>query len=603
MKFQLSYAGAPLDYPTLGFTADADGAILDGTLFDPDLTIPPDARWSVYGGGSAETNITRYATPSPEYLNPVPETTDGWLLAYDTAENRATFQDPADLIETGAWATPLSAAIVRRALTSFGAVDTTGAVAADTTMAAALTWAQSVGGTIVLPVGTVRLNNKITLTNDGDVFSPRQRNVRLTGMGHAWNGMFLDPLLDQGSVLDLRYAGTDADDAKIETRGTGVLELDHLTVTDKGTSSNVWIYTTQTTLMIHDCVFFGNSTKIRRTCDQDVIRMGGTTASYNGTDDSGYAGYGAVIERNQFFRIRRAVHARLWVNSITFRNNTIANSCGSDDLTHGAPFELDSTHTTVPGSPGFSNGCVFAENTVEVTGYMHGFALYGPYTVANWFIANGCWDAEDGGEDPGTYGGDYYFGPDATNNTVLAGPGHSTRIVEDAAVAGTNRLWDFGGIMHGLWQFQAGNTTTPSVILRRVASQSAHMLDLFDEDGVEYGAYIDQLGGINVNVDQNGGVGDAYPVKVVHDSWGTPAGHFQNKKGFGVLLGSPVLQAAIEFTNGSGTTITGEFAGAGSPEGVKTAPVGSTYRRTDGGAGTTFYVKESGTGNTGWVAK
>lgn len=112
-KFQLSYAGAPLDYPTLGFTADADGAILDGTLFDPDLTIPPDARWSVYGGGSAETNITRYATPSPEYLNPVPETTDGWLLAYDTAENRATFQDPADLIETGAWQTPLSAAFAR----------------------------------------------------------------------------------------------------------------------------------------------------------------------------------------------------------------------------------------------------------------------------------------------------------------------------------------------------------------------------------------------------------------------------------------------------------------------------------------------------------
>jgi len=27
------------------------------------------------------------------------------------------------------------------------------------------------------------------------------------------------------------------------------------------------------------------------------------------------------------------------------------------------------------------------------------------------------------------------------------------------------------------------------------------------------------------------------------------------------------------------------------------------YTRTDGGAGTTLYVKESGTANTGWVAK
>ena len=43
--------------------------------------------------------------------------------------------------------------------------------------------------------------------------------------------------------------------------------------------------------------------------------------------------------------------------------------------------------------------------------------------------------------------------------------------------------------------------------------------------------------------------------------------------------------------------------GAGSPEGVITAPVGSLYTRTDGGANTTLYVKESGTGNTGWVAK
>lgn len=43
--------------------------------------------------------------------------------------------------------------------------------------------------------------------------------------------------------------------------------------------------------------------------------------------------------------------------------------------------------------------------------------------------------------------------------------------------------------------------------------------------------------------------------------------------------------------------------GTGTPEGSLTAPVGSLYSRTDGGAGTTLYVKESGTGNTGWVGK
>lgn len=54
---------------------------------------------------------------------------------------------------------------------------------------------------------------------------------------------------------------------------------------------------------------------------------------------------------------------------------------------------------------------------------------------------------------------------------------------------------------------------------------------------------------------------------------------------------------------GTAGTDPSDWAGSGSPEGVITDVVGSTYRRTDGGAGTTFYVKESGTGNTGWVGK
>lgn len=47
----------------------------------------------------------------------------------------------------------------------------------------------------------------------------------------------------------------------------------------------------------------------------------------------------------------------------------------------------------------------------------------------------------------------------------------------------------------------------------------------------------------------------------------------------------------------------GIYSGTGSPEGAVTADVGSLFLRTNGGAGTTLYVKESGTGNTGWVAK
>lgn len=55
--------------------------------------------------------------------------------------------------------------------------------------------------------------------------------------------------------------------------------------------------------------------------------------------------------------------------------------------------------------------------------------------------------------------------------------------------------------------------------------------------------------------------------------------------------------------NGSSGTAAQWRQGTGSPEGVVTAPPGSFYSNTSGGAGASFWVKESGTGNTGWVAK
>lgn len=45
------------------------------------------------------------------------------------------------------------------------------------------------------------------------------------------------------------------------------------------------------------------------------------------------------------------------------------------------------------------------------------------------------------------------------------------------------------------------------------------------------------------------------------------------------------------------------FEGTGSPENVVTANIGSLFLRRDGGTNTTLYVKESGTGATGWSAK
>jgi hypothetical protein len=46
----------------------------------------------------------------------------------------------------------------------------------------------------------------------------------------------------------------------------------------------------------------------------------------------------------------------------------------------------------------------------------------------------------------------------------------------------------------------------------------------------------------------------------------------------------------------------GWFQGYGAPEGVVTAPPGSLYTKTSG-SGAALYVKQTGTGNTGWIAK
>lgn len=70
----------------------------------------------------------------------------------------------------------------------------------------------------------------------------------------------------------------------------------------------------------------------------------------------------------------------------------------------------------------------------------------------------------------------------------------------------------------------------------------------------------------------------------------------QNAVASNVSIAATFSSYRIGFNNG-------HTIWTGSPEGVVSAGIGTLYRRLDGGAGTTLYVKESGTGSTGWVAK
>jgi hypothetical protein len=97
------------------------------------------------------------------------------------------------------------------------------------------------------------------------------------------------------------------------------------------------------------------------------------------------------------------------------------------------------------------------------------------------------------------------------------------------------------------------------------------------------------------------GSGSAVPdVGMIRSAANTMA-LYSDTSGAAFLLNATV--ASHQVYVGDSTSTPKLMQGTGSPEGVVTAVRGSQFMRTDGGAGTCLYVKESGTGNTGWVAK
>lgn len=82
-------------------------------------------------------------------------------------------------------------------------------------------------------------------------------------------------------------------------------------------------------------------------------------------------------------------------------------------------------------------------------------------------------------------------------------------------------------------------------------------------------------------------------VELTQETISTPAG-----------LGELNRMLKTLFDNVAGDTDTRRvYIGQSTPEAQISAGVGSLFLRTDGGASTTLYVKESGTADTGWVAK
>jgi len=70
------------------------------------------------------------------------------------------------------------------------------------------------------------------------------------------------------------------------------------------------------------------------------------------------------------------------------------------------------------------------------------------------------------------------------------------------------------------------------------------------------------------------------------------------------VLTEPVLQFLQQLFTALNTLTAQITVGTGTPNGSVTASQGALYLNLSGGAGTTLYVKESGTNtNSGWIGK
>jgi len=91
----------------------------------------------------------------------------------------------------------------------------------------------------------------------------------------------------------------------------------------------------------------------------------------------------------------------------------------------------------------------------------------------------------------------------------------------------------------------------------------------------------------------------ALPDYLAPDASGTTT---LRSAGNGDLTLRPRGTGKLRLASGSEATGATTSIGRGTPQGSVSAPPGSDYRNLDGGAGATFWIKQSGTGNTGWVA-
>jgi hypothetical protein len=497
-----------------------------------------------------------------------------------------------------------------------------GATDDDRMAAAFAAWNAYTGpAAIVFGARAYTMVNPWLIPNDGAAI-PNQKSLIIRGAGGHFHGGGGPP--SGGTVVNFTATGP----AKIDTRGHGLFTLTDIAFTDTSGGATPFFQTTNTTVIIERCGFIGS--KDGQLCDQDAIYLGGGTRTMDGSATAKFDGYKSVVRDCFFNHIRRACWMRPGCNDCTFESNTIWIQCGAPDNTIGAVCVEGTSAASVAGN-------LIADNTIEVNHYPTAIAV-GPYVVTCQIRNNGLYDPS------ATTERGVYFTDNARYNYVLAGFGDDTfpYMVEHANVAKLNMYVTSHQSQRSIYPQPATFTNIAGAGGLRVEGTAVFAgglnamtiqpaVDVSEGSGlftIRRSAADDVLPGTAAFVVNNNGDYIVTNPAGVSTTWSSasrtmtttgPVVIFTNASNIDMrgaalrlLRSSDALElarlraspsnsgrGALQF-DGTGPLI---ISVTGTPEGAVTAPVGSLALRADGGAATTLYVKETGTGNTGWVPK
>jgi hypothetical protein len=220
------------------------------------------------------------------------------------------------------------------------------------------------GGTIYLDGMCLIAGAVVFPTSSGSGSINQMAPIRITGASPAiaqtWG---TGALTAAPSGLDLQYNATYG---KLETLGSGYLEIDHVTLKDGGSDCAAFVYTTNTMISIHHNIFWGTASGLSA-CNDAVI-FGGTGTSVGNAATSEFQGYGSTVDHNYMHNIRRGGLWQNAANDVYFAFNSCDVGCGSNVTTAITAATNANPVQLTANAHGFVVGSTFNINIVGGTG-------------------------------------------------------------------------------------------------------------------------------------------------------------------------------------------------------------------------------------------